>query len=590
MTDQRRSPTLPVRGRWGWLADRPATSSTTALCVWSLLLAALLLGPALGPGFVLSYDLVWVPDLALRPDFLGVGSALPRAVPSDAVVAVLDEVVPGAVLEKIVLLGSLAGGGCGMARLLAAAPLPARWVATTSYVWSPLVVERLVMGAWPVLLGYAVLPWILLLGRRWRESGTLPLLLPPLVALGSLSASAGLVTIVACTAVCAQARLGRWLSLAAVLLTANAPWMVAGLLHLDTATSDPLAAPLFALADEGSVPGPLAALTGGGIWNTEVVPDSRTGLLGLFALVLVVVLGLCGLRSWALHTGRRDAVAWAACWVVGWGLATLSWAAPEFVGTLAGAVPGGGLLRDGSRILVLTGPLTAAAVGCGAAWLAARVPAGVPRALVAGLLVVWPLLLMPDAAWGVGGRLGAVDYPASYVSARESVREEMDRGRTGDVLLLPLASYRQPAWNDDVKVLDPVGRYLTPDFVTSDELIVSGRTLTGEDPRIPQVRAALERDHPTARSAALAEAGIGFVTVDRTVPVPVPRLAGEVLVDEPDLWVLDLAGVAPVEDRATPAGWVVAMAIAWMSFLICLLSPGWRALGRRFTDRGPGKR
>ena len=33
---------------------------------WSLLLALLLLGPALGPGYVLAYDMVWVPDLALR--------------------------------------------------------------------------------------------------------------------------------------------------------------------------------------------------------------------------------------------------------------------------------------------------------------------------------------------------------------------------------------------------------------------------------------------------------------------------------------------------------------------------------------------
>src|SRR4029453_11632920 len=57
--------------------------------VWAVALAVLMLGPALGPGYLLSYDMVWVPDLALRSDFLGLGSALPRAVPSDAVVAAL---------------------------------------------------------------------------------------------------------------------------------------------------------------------------------------------------------------------------------------------------------------------------------------------------------------------------------------------------------------------------------------------------------------------------------------------------------------------------------------------------------------------
>ena len=79
--------------------------------VWSLALALLLLGPALAPGYVLTYDMVWVPDLALRSDFLGLGSGLPRAVPSDAVVAILDEVVPGMLLQKLVLVGSLVAAG-----------------------------------------------------------------------------------------------------------------------------------------------------------------------------------------------------------------------------------------------------------------------------------------------------------------------------------------------------------------------------------------------------------------------------------------------------------------------------------------------
>src|ERR671920_101809 len=38
---------------------------------WAAALATLLLGGALGPGFVLSYDMVWVPDLGLGPDALG---------------------------------------------------------------------------------------------------------------------------------------------------------------------------------------------------------------------------------------------------------------------------------------------------------------------------------------------------------------------------------------------------------------------------------------------------------------------------------------------------------------------------------------
>src|SRR4029453_3270476 len=86
--------------------------------LWALALALLVLGPALGPGYLLVRDMVWVPDLAMRPDFLGLGSGLPRAVPSDAVIAVLDEVVPGMLLQKLVLVLALGAGGVGAARLL----------------------------------------------------------------------------------------------------------------------------------------------------------------------------------------------------------------------------------------------------------------------------------------------------------------------------------------------------------------------------------------------------------------------------------------------------------------------------------------
>ena len=48
------------------------------VAVWSLVLVGLVLGPALGPGYVLSYDMVWVRDLAVRADVLGLGSGLPR--------------------------------------------------------------------------------------------------------------------------------------------------------------------------------------------------------------------------------------------------------------------------------------------------------------------------------------------------------------------------------------------------------------------------------------------------------------------------------------------------------------------------------
>ncbi len=70
----------------------------------------------------------------------------------------------------------------------------AHWLAVTLWQWNPFVAERLGLGHWPVLLGYAALPWLVVAARRWRVEQRMPAVLPLLVVCASLSASAGLAT------------------------------------------------------------------------------------------------------------------------------------------------------------------------------------------------------------------------------------------------------------------------------------------------------------------------------------------------------------------------------------------------------------
>ncbi len=548
--------------------------------VWSLSLALLLLGPALAPGYVLTYDMVWVPDLALRPDFLGLGSGLPRAVPSDAVVAVVDEVVPGMLLQKLVLIGSLTAAGAGGAALAAGSSTPARCLAASLFVWNPFVVERLVLGQWTVLAGYAVLPWLVLAARRHREEGRTPVALWFLLPLGCLSASAGIVSAVVVLAFGLAWRVRRDLVLIGAVLAANAPWLVAGLLHAGSATADPAGAELFALRGEGMLPAPLTALGLGGVWNAEVVPATREGVLAVVALVAVLALVAAGLRSWLATRPGRDGAALTLCWAVGWGLAVLSWAAPGFLGWLGG-LPGGGVLRDGSRLLGLCVPLLVILAAHGADRLAGLLRERGQRIAVAGLLVLVPLALLPDAGWGSAGDLRAVDYPASYDLARDAVG---DAGGA-DVLVLPFTSYRAPSWNHGRKVLDPLGRYVRPDYVASDELSVSGVRVAGEDPRAEDVRRALAETSPGRRATALARLGIGVVVVDASAPAGapggVPEVAGEQLAREGDLTVLALADA---DRRPDPVGWWVALMLAWAAWLACWALGCW-GLARLGPDR-----
>lgn len=536
------------------------------VAVWSWGLAALLLGPALGRGFVLSYDMVWVPDLALRADLLGVGSALPRAVPSDAVVALADEVIPGMLLQKLVLLGLLGLGGVGAARL-GPPSLVARLVAVAVFVWNPYVAERLLLGHWPVLLSYAVLPWLVDAVRRWPGPSAPPWRLWWLLPVASLSISGGLAAALLLVSLAARRAPARWAWLVALVGAANAPWMVAGALHASSATTSAAGAAAFGLADEGSVPGPVAALGLGGVWNLEVVPASHLGVLGWAWAAVVVALCGCGVRGWLQCRGRTEVVALAACWAVGWGTAVLTWASPGAVGALGSVVPGAGAVRDGARLLLLCAPVVVALSASGAEAVTRRVPTAAPARPVLGLaLALLPVALLPDAALGLSGRLRPAEFPASYDVARGALAHDP---HPGDALLLPFTPYRQPAWNHDRKVLDPLGRYLTRDVVASDRLSVSGRSIPGEDPRAAAAGRALALPDPAERAGALAALGIGYVVTERTAAGPSPSVVGTLVVDRSDLLVTRLADPRP---RPVATSWWAAMAAAWAVFAGAILA------------------
>ncbi|MDF9715607.1 hypothetical protein INN71_07720 [Nocardioides sp. ChNu-153] len=584
---------------------RAAPPAAVLLDTVVLALALLALGPALAPGFVLSYDMVWMPDLAVTSAGWGWVEGVPRAVPSDQVVALLDELVPGAVLQRVVLLGALVAAGAGAHRLARDAPLAARLLVAGVATWNPFVAERLLVGHWPVLLGYGVLPWLLLAGRRLRaEGGGLPPHVAALAAVGSLSASAGLGTAVALALLVGVAgRAGRraWAGLVAVVVAANAPWVVAGGLAGGVTRSDPVAARVAAevfAARGDDVPTPLAVAGLGGIWNTAVVPQG----LGLVASVLWAAVVLGGVAVvLAGRAGVPAAERWALVGAAGvaWAVALVSWAAPGVNAWLATHVPGGGVARDGARLLGLVVPAAvvglAAAAGEGLARVRPAVPGRVALTVAAALL---PVALLPGLAGGATGDLRGQRYPAAYPAAAQAWRTDAAARDLEDglVVSLPFAAFRAPAWNGGRTVLDPVPRVVGgADVVTDDALVVGGRTVAGEDPRAARVAAALALDGAAHRTTALRELGVAYVLrargpdVDAAPERLAPTLEETVVAagDELVLARLDGAVAARPDDAPGPVA-TAALAVAWTAFgALPLLAAGAgaRAAARAVRDR-----
>jgi hypothetical protein len=234
------------------------------------------------------------------------GLAPPRAVPSDLMVAAASRVLPADIVQKLVLLAIFVLACAGAAALLNRGPLPccpllARLAAGVFYAWNPYVAERLIIGQWALLLGYAGLPWVLRavlapdLASR-RGAARLGLALLPAV-IGGFAAMA-ITALVAVPAVLLSRSARRAAVALAALVTGSLPWFIPSLLH--PVYVDPASVAAFAARADtpfGSV-GSLLML--GGAWNAQTVPKAYGG--GWSALWLgVVILALAGYLAFGRH-------------------------------------------------------------------------------------------------------------------------------------------------------------------------------------------------------------------------------------------------------------------------------------------------
>lgn len=489
---------------------RRFTPERVALVGWPLLCALAICAPLLRPGYVIGYDMVFVPRLGLRSDVLGLGTALPRAVPSDALVAVLDNLVGGALLSKIVVLAIPAVAGWGMAALVLELRrgMIGALAAATLYLWNPYVAERLVLGHWALLLGYAALPWLARSCLRLRRDrrGWPGFVLAS--AACALSASGGVMAAVVALALTMTLHRLRLPALVlGVTVLVNAPWWVAGLTGPGPATSDPGAVTAFAARDEGYGGVLPTLLTLGGVWNADTVPSSRGGLVSIVCSVLILLIALAGLRrGWRLDPRFTAGLILAG--VVAVAIAMLGTAAAGTLSDLVRSVPGAGLLRDGQRYL---GPLVlVVAFGFGLAADLVRF-----RVATAVVLLLLPVAALPDLALAVDGRIDVAEYPDDWAAARPLVTGP------GGLIPWPYESYRAPAYADRRRVLDPVPRYFGRPAVPPDDLVVDAVRLAGEDPRATAITTAL-RSGANA-GPVLLDNGVRWIVEDRTAGGADPR-------------------------------------------------------------------
>ncbi len=571
-------------------ASAPGWAGRWLVPGWAVLLALIVLGPALGPGVVLTYDMVFVPDAGFTPFALGAGVLAPRAVPSDLVVALASTVLATSLVQKLVLVGALVGAGLGCARLTrellgpvaaGGAVVGTELVAVSVAQWNPFVAERLVLGQWTVLVALAVLPWGLRAALRARTGGSVLAVCGwlSLAALGGASTAlivtpAVLVTLWACGRQPGAGALGpgRWGAVVLAVVAANAAWWLPAVLALaDAVPAEPTTA--FAARPESSLGLFATLLGGGGVWNPSVVPPERdllaTALLGVLAVLTAAVAGAP--LIWRRHRTGAAAVLGVGVLSIGFALLQAVPGTREPVAQLLVEVPGGGLLRDGQKLLAWW--VVALAVLAGAATDRLLGMAGLRLVQAAPLLVLavlLPVAALPSLAWGAAGRVEAVPVPPDYERVRAALRSAPE----GAVASVPWGQYRRYAWNGRRVSLDILPRALDRRVLFDDSLPLEDGPVAGEDPVAAQVGAALERGAELPE--ALRGAGARFMVVDLA---SAPELAdtapagSQTLYRGQHLALIDLGALppraaSPVADLSAPAAGALALTASYLTALL----------------------
>ncbi|MGH3255975.1 MAG: hypothetical protein ACRDOU_11405 [Streptosporangiaceae bacterium] len=537
-------------------------------------LGLLALGPGLERGFLLSYDMLFVP----REPFSAAlpGSAPPRAVPSDLVIAAASRVLPADVVQKAVLLAIFVLACAGAVALLDREPLIARLAAGVYYAWNPYVAERLIIGQWALLLGYAGLPWVLraVLApdlTSWRGAARLGLAMLPAV-IGGFAAMT-VTALVVLPGVLLAADLRRIVIGLTALVLGSLPWFIPSLLH--TVYVDPASVAAFAARADtpfGSI-GSLLML--GGAWNAQTVPKAYGGAWSVLwlAVVIIALAGYAAIARPQARAGGSGGVVppgqhrWPGLGVAaiaGLVLASIGVTAPgrDLLRSLIGEWPGFAVLRDGQQFVAPLALAEAAGLGVAVGWVmtprgsrggadaagelaprGSRGGADAAGAILGVFALLAPVLLLPGLAWGAAGRLRPADYPAGWLAAARLI-DASPAG--GAVLVLPFQTYRTPSWNHGEVMLDPWSRLLSRPVIWNDGSRVGDVELAPDDPRARRLDGVICGTGPL--TAALAAAGVRFVVDDADGPGPQDRPVGArlpgavVLVDQPGLTVYELPG------------------------------------------------
>lgn len=474
-----------VTNTWKWLRDEKRS-------IWFeyALLSLAILIPLLLPGYILTLDLVFTPTFTWPTE-------LTNTYPLDALLWVLHLILPGDVIEKIILFLILLLSGVGMHRLLQSIKVkegisPDVWRIAVYfggifYMINPFTYSRFMAGQWMVLLGYALLPFFLqafirLLAIPSRKNAVIAALLAFAVITVSLH-HLGMIVLLGIMVIVIASILKYWrngdhvkkffgwlLGSAVFVAVLSSFWIIPTLLGQNStgqAVTNFDGSHFRAFeTGGGNVIGALGQVVRlQGFWVESrglfALPQSLVPFWGLIFLILWVVMGIGLVKAW-----RRNRMLVSIA--VGSILLGIILAATPVIELLSRVIPFLSGYREPQKFvnLMVIGYSILGVFGISyiIEWASKRFSdTGGQVAIIIGLFL--PLAITPTMLWGFSGQLQPKTYPVGWYEMNQELKTIAKDKRT---VFLPWHQYDTFDFAGRI-IANPAEKFFETPVIVSDD-------------------------------------------------------------------------------------------------------------------------
>lgn len=464
------------------MADRLFVRQNVKVWLEFGVLALVIMIPLLFPGYIFTLDLVFAPH-ASWPDLTSPNFLL------QALVWLLYHVLPGDIIEKIILFGILIASGAGMFLLIQTISRPqvswdawrlASYIAGVFYVVNPFIYARFMAGQWMVLLGYALLPFFITALLKFlrlpsRKTSVIMAIWAivvgfasihhiGMVLLSSVMLTGGAVFIYRKDKQRTKQYL-KWGSIAiGMWLLANIYWLVSiGNSHSELSRSvagfDQSHFTAFATLDW-----PLSVLQMQGFWAEArqlfILPQQLMPLWSILIIILWVVMVYGAIKAW--QGGQR----WPVTASLSGILLAIVLSAPLFLEWVATWFPFAAGYREPHKFVNFLVVGYAVLLACGAAYVLKNVVQrpGWQKDVALTILLLLPLLITPTMFGGFAGQLSPRSYPVEWYEVDQKLTNDTSVDR---VLFLPWHQYANFGFSGRL-VANPAEKFFQVPVISSD--------------------------------------------------------------------------------------------------------------------------